>query len=406
MNTQAHDLSMGDVDAAMRRSTKVRPRTKGPAPAVLSMPANAPEVSPGAGGDPKPLRPALPLGPVVTMLSTIEAREVQWLWPGHVPLGKLTIVAGRAGFGKSTISIDLAARLSTGRPMPGQTATTLPPSGVLIIACEDDPEDTIRPRLDAAGADCTRIGIFNFSNPDGRSRIPWTLSDPESLERALGMVPDCKLIIIDPIGAYYGDLNSDSNSAIRGALLPIVEMIQRLGAAVIIIAHLNKAQHANAVDRIGGSGGLAAAARMVFVVDADPDDDTAAVLAHAKGNLCTPPPARRCRLTEADNGVARVAWGDTIPMNGDELLAANIANRETGGALGDAVEFVRSRLADGPMDSTQLDEEANKAGVTPSALKRARKKLKIDAFRCHTTGGWKSRLPDGGGPKGGGAAPP
>ena len=133
--------------------------------------------------------------PALTLLADVRAESVRWLWPGRIPLGKPTVLDGDPGLGKSLISLDIAARVSTGRPMPDGSSRLHKPRGVVLLTCEDDLSDTVRPRLDAAG----RRGAHRA--PDPRRRRPPTLAHVDAIAEAIAAT-DAKLVVLDPFMAY------------------------------------------------------------------------------------------------------------------------------------------------------------------------------------------------------------
>ncbi len=144
--------------------------------------------------------------PIVICLADVEPREVDWLWPGRIPAGRITLLVGKPGEGKSFLTTDLAARVSTGTPWPDGSPCHR--GSVLLLSAEDDPGDTIRPRLDAHYADASRVHMLSAvrrRTTEGTLRdTVFTLADVEALERTLAGIPDCRLVVIDPIGSYLG----------------------------------------------------------------------------------------------------------------------------------------------------------------------------------------------------------
>ena len=155
-------------------------------------------------------------------LADVEPADVSWLWPGRIPFGKLTILDGDPGLGKSTLTLDLAARLTTHRPMPEESAAHLQaPYGVVLLSAEDGMSDTVRPRLDAAGADSARVhAIVSLWDPAGGERLP-NLLDLEALRAAIEQL-DAALVIVDPLMAYLPpSVNAHNDQEIRSALAPV-----------------------------------------------------------------------------------------------------------------------------------------------------------------------------------------
>src|SRR5579883_3003453 len=189
--------------------------------------------------------------PISILVSKVKPEQVRWLWPGRIPLGKLTILDGDPGLGKSLLTLDLAARVTKGGPMPdGSTSDLGGPRGVVLLACEDDPADTLRPRLDAAGADCSRIVLLSAVReavPRGdaietRERMP-SLADLGAIREAIRQV-DAALVIVDPVTAYtVGDTHVDAD--MRALLAKLAEVAGELGVAIVVVRHLNKSGGGN-----------------------------------------------------------------------------------------------------------------------------------------------------------------
>jgi hypothetical protein len=222
------------------------------------------------------------------LLSSVEPEEVSWLWPSWLALGKLALVDGDPGLGKSAMTLDLAARVSSGKVFPD--GAECEPAGVVLLSAEDGLADTIRPRLDAAGADTSKVlALATVPDEDGHDRL---LSIPEDLaliEKGIRRV-GARLVVVDPLMAFLsGDTNSHRDQDVRRALAPLAGLAERTGAAVLVVRHLNKAAANNPLYRGGGSIGIIGAARMAFVVGKDPQDESRRVLASTKNNLAKPP---------------------------------------------------------------------------------------------------------------------
>jgi hypothetical protein len=265
-------------------------------------------------------------GPHVIRLSDVAPERVTWLWQDYLPIGKLVVLDGDPGLGKSMLTVDLGARVSTGSPMPDGTAPVK--GAVLILSAEDGLADTIRPRIDAAVGDpdqiitITEITYAGADGPASRPvRIPDDLAAIESVISEHGVV----LVVIDVLMAYLnGDVNSHRDQDVRRALHPVATMAERTGCCVIVLRHLNKAPGLNAVYRGGGSIGIVGAARAGFMVGLDPSDDTGKrrVLAPVKCNLGAEPPALAYRLVLDDlHGCARVIWDGVSEHRASGLLA-------------------------------------------------------------------------------------
>lgn len=255
-------------------------------------------------------------------LADVEPEPVKWLWPGRIPFGKLTVLDGDPGLGKSSLTIAVAAAVTTGRPLPGAGDERGEPGDVLLISPEDGLADTLRPRLDSAGANVKRVHAVA---PDFRI--------PDDIER-LGVVVRARrarLVVIDPIMSVLGNTDGKGDQAVRRALQPLVEMAQRTGCAVVLVRHLTKATSGPAVYRGGGSIGIVGLARSALVLAKDPNDPGARILAQVKPNLAAPAPALRFRL-KSRGAAARIEWGEEVDITADELLQSAPAPRRKAAA--------------------------------------------------------------------------
>lgn len=201
-------------------------------------------------------------GLIIRRVSDVPMEKISWLWPGRIARGKLTVIAGHPGLGKSQVTAWMAATVSTGRPWPGSDQRA-EQGNVLILNAEDAVADTIRPRLLAAGADDERVYVIDAvrTNSDGKERTFSLETDLEHLERAIVEIGGAALIIIDPITAYLGKTDGHSNSEVRGVLAPLSALAERKNAAVIGVSHLSKGGGNEALMRVLGSVAFVAAAR-------------------------------------------------------------------------------------------------------------------------------------------------
>src|SRR5215217_4277687 len=313
------------------------------------------------------------------LLSDVEPEEVSWLWPSWLALGKLALVDGDPGLGKSAVTVDLSARASAGKAFPD--GAECEPAGVVLLSAEDGLADTIRPRLDAAGADTSRI-LALATVPDEK-RHDRLLSIPEDLariEKGIRRV-GARLVVVDPLMAFLsGETNSHRDQDVRRALAPIAGLAERTGAAVLVIRHLNKASANNPLYRGGGSIGIIGAARIAFVVGKDPQDENRRVLASTKNNLAMSPASLMFSLEEAESGSVRVNWLGQSEVSAKDLLATP-QDREHADARSEAVEFLNEVLADGPVAASQVKEEAEDAGISERTLARAKKVVGVMSYR-------------------------
>lgn len=338
--------------------------------------------------------------PVIVRLADVHPEAVRWLWPGRIARGKLTLLAGDPGLGKSFVSLDLAARVSVGSPWPDDPSTRAPQGSVVLLSAEDDLGDTIRPRLDAAGADVKRIHALTtvtVKDDKGEYSRPVDLTrDLEHVEAAIKQAGDCKLVVIDPISAYLGGTDSHKNAEVRGMLTPLAELAAKHDVALLAITHLRKSA-GPAVYRSMGSLAFTAAARAVWVVTKDNEDEQRRLVLPVKNNIAPDVNGLAYRIEPyGDGGAAVVVWeADTVTISADEALAS-----ERGGddgetsALAEAIDWLRHTLADGPHPGNEVKSEAKLDGIALRTLDRAKAKLGVKAAPEGLRGPWVWRLPE------------
>jgi len=341
--------------------------------------------------------------PVVVRLSEVQPEPVAWLWPGRFALGKLTLVAGDPGLGKSFLTLDMAARVSTGAPWPDRLAEHTEPGGIVLLSAEDAIADTIRPRLDAAGADVRRIAALEAVravSDDGRdSARPFELSrDLPALESAIRSVEGCRLVVIDPITAYLGGVDSHKNADIRGLLAPLGALAERHRVAVVAVTHLNKSGGGPAIYRAMGSLAFAAAARAAWTVAKDKDDPKRRLLLAIKNNIAPDGGGLAYRIEpRGANEHPVVVWEpDAVSVSADDALAGD---RDEGGGRterDDAAGWLGAHLADGPRPAREVEHEAREAGIALATLRRAKAAIGVRSRKPAFGGPWEWILPDEG----------
>jgi hypothetical protein len=321
--------------------------------------------------------------PIGQRARDIKPEHVTWLWPGRLAVGKVSVIDGDPGLGKSTQTLDIAARISSGAPLPGSVTATHP-RGVVILSAEDGAADTIVPRLNASRADLNRVfimtGVRALEGADDAVALPRDLA---AVEQAITDI-DAALLIVDPLMAYLGaETNAHRDQDVRRALAPMAMMLERTGCAGLLIRHLNKAQAGSALYRGGGSIGIIGAARFGLLVAKDPDDEGARILAPTKCNIGPHPPALRFRLEGVPGtDVAKVVW-DNAPVAVDAagLLAAAAGDDEERSALGEACDWLEQMLALGPRPVADVLRDARRDGHAERTVKRAKQRLGIQSSR-------------------------
>jgi len=337
-----------------------------------------------AGGAPE-ARP----GAVLLRMADVQPREVEWLWPGRVPLGKLSLIVGDGGCGKSTLTTDIAARVSSGAPWPDGGARRAP-AGVVLLSAEDDPADTIRPRLDAHGADCARITLLQgVRDADGSERCV-SLSDLPALEAAIDETPDCALVVVDPVSAFVvKGADSHNNSDVRTMLAPLSEMAARRRVALVVVSHLNKAGPGNlkALYRIMGSAAWGAAVRAAWGVTIDPDDpaaleaDKRRLVVPLKMNCGKPAEPWAYAIVEG-NGVGAVEWvGRASGVDVDRAMGGEKVAQRDAPARAEAEALLLDLLTAAPegVPRNEIKDAAQGHGIAWRSVERAKGALRVDS---------------------------
>jgi AAA domain/Primase C terminal 1 (PriCT-1) len=220
-------------------------------------------------------------GEVGILLSEVQPERVDWLWTGRIPKGKLTVLDGDPGLGKSALTVDLAARVSAGLDLPDDTPCEA--AGVVICSAEDGLADTIRPRLDAAGGDPEKVlSLATVTDEEGLERPISIPEDVPIIEEGIRRV-EADLVIVDPLMAFFGGgVDTYRDQSVRRALAALASLAERTGAAIVVIRHLTKSGGNDPIRRGGGSIGIIGAARSGMLVAKDLDDEDLRILSMSK----------------------------------------------------------------------------------------------------------------------------
>jgi hypothetical protein len=346
--------------------------------------------------------------PVVELVNgaDIKPESIRWLWDGWLARGKMHLIGGQPGTGKTTIAMSFAATVSRAASTPVQWPdnTKCETGGnVVIWSGEDDPADTLIPRLRAAGADVSRVYIVKGVREGDEVRAFDPAKDIAALRAALQAAGGAALIILDPIvSAVSGD--SHKNAETRRGLQPLVELARDFDAALIGVTHFSKGTGGREpVERITGSLAFGALARIVLVAANKPakaaGERFSRMLARAKSNIGPDGGGfayelRRVLHPENDSVLAsRVEWGNALTGAARDLLAD--AEQDTGGAGRDAEAFIRAMLADGPKLAKELREAATGHGLAWRTVARAKKQMggvHVHKIQGGRHGGWEWSL--------------
>jgi putative DNA primase/helicase len=324
----------------------------------------------------------------LAIASGIEPIAIDWLWDGWLAKGKLQLLAGQPGTGKTTLALTLAAVVSTGGVWPGGSQADA--GNVIIWSGEDDPRDTLVPRLIAAGADLSRIHFVVGTNEGGGKRSFDPAKDMAGLSAAMQQIGGASLAIIDPI-AMMAVRDSHRNAETRRDLQPIAELCQATGAAALGIHHLAKGTVGREPqERLIGSIAFAAVARVVMIATKMPplegESTERRAVMRAKSNVGPDEGGYLYALEQMelddypDILASRAVWGEAIEGTAREVLAEAESDEERS-PREDAKEFLRNFLGEAPVPVKQVHDAARREGISYRTLRRAKEELQIRAAR-------------------------
>ena len=298
-------------------------------------------------------------------MEDVVSKEVEWLWYPYIPYGKITIIEGDPGEGKTTLVLKLAAALSRGLPLPCDDDKEYEPIHIIYQTAEDGIEDTIKPRLEKAGADCSMIRVIDETDKE------LSMTD-DRLEQAI-IETKTRLIILDPIQAYIGaTVDMHRANEIRPVLKHLGIIAEKHNCAIILIGHMNKASGSKSTYRGLGSIDIQATARSVLLVARLRDKPNIRIMAHDKSSLAPAGDAIGFEMTE-DNGMVCIGPYDiTI----DELLSGNEGRGKK--KLDIAENFIKEYFGSNKViPSNEIMMEAAKRSIKRNTLLSAKKKLGI-----------------------------
>lgn len=313
---------------------------------------------------------------LITM-SEIQAEEVKWLWYPYIPFGKITIIQGDPGEGKTTFVLALTALLTRGMSMPGD-ALVLPPTNIIYQTAEDGLADTIKPRLDSLGADCSRVLVIDENERE-------LTMDDHRLAQAI-QETNARLVVLDPIQAYLGDgVDMHRANEIRPIFKRLCKMAEQTRCAVILVGHMNKMQGAKSAYRGLGSIDFRAAARSVLLVGRSKDDPGVRIVVHDKSSLAPEGQSILFSL-DSENGFI---WNGFCDTTASELLSGNgpsITKTEQ------AEKLILEMLENGEVASDELLQRSSALGISERTLKIAKQNLGVSAIRH--SGRWYVQRPE------------
>ena len=305
--------------------------------------------------------PSKPETVKIIRMSDVELTPVEWLWKPYLPFGKLSVLQGNPGEGKTYFAMHLAAACTNGKLLPNMES--MEPFNVIYQTAEDGLGDTVKPRLIEAGADLDRVLVIDDSD------VQLTLSD-ERIEKAI-IENNARLVIIDPIQAYLGaDVDMNRANEVRPIFMRLGQVAQRTGCAILLIGHLNKAAGMQSLQRGLGSIDIAAAVRSVMFIGKLKHDPTMRILTHEKSSLA--PPGASLAFSLGDEGGFR--WVGEYDITADEMLSGIEPQRET--KTQQAKDLICTLLAGGKQVlSEDIDKAALERGIPGRTVRDAKREL-------------------------------
>jgi len=303
--------------------------------------------------------------------NNVESKSVKWLWTGRIPLGMLTLVAGHPGTGKSFFTAWLAAKISKGCVLPGlESKANIKPCSTLLIAAEDDPEQTIKPRLEGNNADFSKV--ISFIEP-----MKFSLDSVRTLERELDKNPDIKLIVLDPLTAFLGTkIDYFKDPDVRLRLIPLKQLAEERKISILGVVHFNKKEDSDLITRIGGSMAFAGVARSVLGVsydsrETDQDNRDVRLLSSLKMNLDRKPDTLAFKI----NSSLKIEFeSKPVLIDAEVLFSKESRERKQKQSLTDI--WLLDYLSTHPDSlSREIIKAAEEEGIPRPSIYRAKSKL-------------------------------
>lgn len=347
-----------------------------------------------------PSATAKSLGVISRRMSDVTIRAVDWLWYGKIPCGKVTGISGNPGLGKSQITASLSAVVSVGGKWP-VTREQAQLGSVLLLNAEDDADDTLGPRLIAAGADLSKIHIIDAIKSTNERGEPIARGldlgrDIARIKLLISELGDVRLVIIDPVSAYLGTADSHKMADVVSLMAQLKTLASDTQCAIIMVNHLNKSSGQDALLKTQGSIGFVSHARAVWGVAKDKDNPQRRYFMPLKNNLGSDDAAagmayqiEEFHLTDSDPPIitSRIMWdAEPVTQSAEELF--NTAPEHERGALDDAEDFLRDALAMGWTRTAELQLSSRKAGHSWATICRAKSRMRIKATIIAGKWGW------------------
>ena len=336
--------------------------------------------------------------PVYRKMSEIEPQPINWLWKDYIAKGTFTLITGEPDLGKSQMTLSMTAIVTTGGnwPVSGEKCEE---GNVIILSDEDNLEKTIRPRLEANGANLEKIHYLDgIGKGDSNSDCELfnLKSNLTQLETMINEIKGISMIVIDPLSAYLAGVDTYNNKDVRSMLAPLSKLAGRYDIAIVCVEHPPKSSNGRAMNQVGGSIAFVAASRSAYLVSKDPEDEERRLFLKIKNNLSNY--SGGISFTVESHklpngiGISKVLWGDEpVKITADEVLAY-YNKTEFQHKKESRVNWVKEELADGPKNAAEVEKKALTQGMTQKQLRTAKEYAGVSSDKTDFDGGWDLSL--------------
>jgi putative DNA primase/helicase len=337
--------------------------------------------------------------PMYRKISDIEPKPINWLWEDYMAKGTITLITGEPELGKSQITLNMAAIVTTGGIWPDNRKKRCKVGNVILISAEDSLEHTIRTRLEANSANMDKIyhldGIGDYNSGNQLFNLKSNLNE---LETMINDIKGVSMIVIDPLSAFIAGVDSYKNTDVRSMLAPLSKLGEKYDIAIVGVEHPPKSNNSRAMNQVGGSIAFVAASRSAYLVSKDPEDEERRLFLKIKNNLSNYSGGVSFTVEshKLDNGIeiSKVVWGDEpVKITADEVLA--YYNRtEFQHGKESRTKWLQEELADGPKNAAEVKKKALNEGITEKQLRNTIEYVGASSNKTDFDGGWNLSLPN------------
>jgi RecA-family ATPase len=338
--------------------------------------------------------------PVYRKMSEIEPKPVNWLWEDYMAKGTFTLITGEPDLGKSQITLSLTAIVTTGGiwPLGGKRCKE---GDVILLSAEDSPEHTIRTRLEANGANLSKVHLLDGirkSDSNSDCKLFNLKSNLNELETMINEIKGVTMIVVDPLSAYLSGVDSYKNTDVRLMLAPLSKLAERHNIAIVGVEHPPKSSNGRAMNQVGGSIAFVAASRSAYLVSKDPEDEERRLFLKIKNNLSNYSGGISFTVEshKLPNGIeiSKVVWGDEpVKKTADEVLAY-YNQTEFQHKKESRKNWLQEELADGPKNAAEVEKKALTQGMSQKQLRNAKEYAGVSSDKTDFDGGWDLSLPN------------